>query len=364
VSTHTPEDLVGALTRHLEAVTPPPADLAAVHRRARQRRRRRGTTAVVAVLAAAAVTVAGIVLVRPSGAPDTAPDTVPDFAVPGGFDYANGLRAYADPGGTLFLGGRALPADDLEYLDTDAVATSHGLVFFDRGRPTLLTEDGTTRALHEGRLESSGGFHPTAKADATSRHVAYAVRHNAEATLVVRDLVRDETVATRALDCSDDCNDVVIEAIDHDVVFVRTADGTFLWGLENDEWVRFAGAKTRVADVRNRVVLYDGPTPTLPLSAWTYVRGAIDAQLTLDGKHILYWSDTLEPVSAGDEPITLNVPGPGATFFSIDTDGSVLAATAGSPATFYDCEIPSGRCEKLGDVELTGGDPMFIGNDM
>ena len=46
-----------------------------------------------------------------------------------------------------------------------------------------------------------------------------------------------------------------------------------------------------------------------------------------------------------------------ATFFAVDTDGSILAATAGNPAHFYDCEVPSGRCDDLGSLKMTGGDP-------
>jgi hypothetical protein len=30
----------------------------------------------------------------------------------------------------------------------------------------------------------------------------------------------------------------------------------------------------------------------------------------------------------------------------------------------FDCEVPSGRCAEVGPLVPTGGDPMFIGNDM
>ncbi|WP_268788421.1 MULTISPECIES: hypothetical protein [unclassified Nocardioides] len=44
----------------------------------------------------------------------------------------------------------------------------------------------------------------------------------------------------------------------------------------------------------------------------------------------------------------------------------MLAAVRGSrpKATVYDCELPSGSCERLGTIAGRGGDPEFIGNDM
>jgi hypothetical protein len=42
----------------------------------------------------------------------------------------------------------------------------------------------------------------------------------------------------------------------------------------------------------------------------------------------------------------------------------VLAATTGDPAVFFDCELPSGTCDEIGRMRVTGGDPMFIGDDM
>ncbi len=90
--------------------------------------------------------------------------------------------------------------------------------------------------------------------------------------------------------------------------------------------------------------------------------GAIDAQLTYDGGHVLYWSNRLEPTDGG-RPIVLDQQ---ATFFTVDTDGSILAVAPGRDATstVYDCEVPSGRCTELGPLETSHGDPMFIGNDM
>ena len=50
----------------------------------------------------------------------------------------------------------------------------------------------------------------------------------------------------------------------------------------------------------------------------------------------------------------------------MDTDGSMLVAHAKRYPHFtvYDCEVPSGACTELGPLKPTGGDPMFIGNDM
>ena len=111
------------------------------------------------------------------------------------------------------------------------------------------------------------------------------------------------------------------------------------------------------------MLLYDGPAPDGPAAAaYRLVPGAIDAQLTYDGAHILYWSNKLEPTDGG-KPIVLDQK---ATFFAIDTDGSILAAAfaKGGGAIVYDCEVPSGACTDLGPMTTRGGDPMFIGVDM
>jgi hypothetical protein len=48
----------------------------------------------------------------------------------------------------------------------------------------------------------------------------------------------------------------------------------------------------------------------------------------------------------------------------MDTDGSVLAATAANPSQVFDCELPSGSCVPIGKMGTPHGDPMFIGVDM
>jgi hypothetical protein len=70
----------------------------------------------------------------------------------------------------------------------------------------------------------------------------------------------------------------------------------------------------------------------------------------------------LESIGNG-EAITLDLPD-SAQFFTVDTDGSILAATVTDPTRFFDCEVPSGACEQIGELNVTGGDPQFVGNDM
>ncbi len=96
------------------------------------------------------------------------------------------------------------------------------------------------------------------------------------------------------------------------------------------------------------------------------VAGAIDAQLTLDGRYVVDWSSTLQPTRRGDEPVYLAV-GPrsaedGVAWYAVDTDGSILVATA--DRTVYDCVIAPGSCTELSRLSGDGGDPEFIGVDM
>ncbi|WP_148575714.1 hypothetical protein [Nocardioides caldifontis] len=349
------------LTDHLDATPAPPADLDAVRRRGRAARGRRRVSSLVAVaavgLGAAALVATAPWQDDPAGRPDG-----PDLAI-GALDLSGGLRAYGSPDGRLSLGGRTVDLEQAEDLDTDAAATAYGVVFFDRGRPHLLGEDGTAEPLVAGLPAAPRDFHPTAKTDAVEPRVAWVVMEDGDARLQVYDLERREVVASDEVPCGEeDCSDVVVDGIDSGVVFVRNAEATWVWSIEERTFTELAGPATRVADVRNRVLLYDGPRPTLPLSAWRYVAGAVDAQLTFDGRHVLDWSATLQPTGGG-RPVVLDVPRD-VIFFTFDTDGSVLAATTGSPARFYDCVVPSGRCEQIGEMEMVGGDPLFMGNDM
>jgi hypothetical protein len=347
-------------------VVPPTGGLAATVTRGRRLRRRRVVlTASVGAVAALSLVATGITFLDgPAGGPpgDTAVEPL------GQMDFSQGLRAYGDPGHTLHIGGRTVDASGLEWLDTDAVATERGVVYYADGDLLLVQEDGTTATLDKGE-KVPGRFHPTVKADAFEPLVAYAVVDDGTPVLKVLDTDSGDVVASRPLDCTGACRGLVIDGIDSGAVFVRDKDGTSVWRYEDDqELVPFAGPKTSVADVRSGTVLYDGPAPQGPGAAsWTLVAGAIDAQLTYDGKYVLYWSSRLEPTDPAGSPVTLE-QGPvkfGAAFWTIDTDGTVLVAAPDKNAfTVYDCEVPSGTCEELGPLDPEGGDPMFIGNDM
>lgn len=364
----TATDLRSVLAEHLDAVAPPAGDLDRARAAGRSIRRRRRTTIAVAgtVGLCGVLALVGIATIG-DGGPDVARD--PGYAGLGPLDFSDGVRAYADPGVEIHLGGRVFPAQDLEYLDTDAVATPYGVVFFDDGRPMLLDGNGDVLRLVDGEVDHVEGFHPTAKADAVEPLVAWATLRDGTATLTVRDMETGEDVAAAEVECGR-CGDLVIDGIDGGVVFVRDADGTRTWDSATGEWADFAGPDTRVADVRNGVVLHAGPAPSAP-GDWQVVAGAIDAQLTFDGAHVLYWSSRLEPVDPEGEPIVLE-RGPASEksdsfgWWAVDTDGSILVATGAEYPRFavYDCEVPSGVCTDLGPLTPTGGDPMFIGVDM
>ncbi len=357
------ETLHDLLSTRLDALDVPAGDLPAVVRSGLARRRRRRTTVAVGV--AAAVVVVGAVAAPLLRGPAAAPRAT-DFAVAGPLDLSEGLRAWADPGRVLHVGGRELPARKYDYLDTDAAATPAGVVFFQAGRPYLLTESGESTALVDGPVTYAEDFHPTAKADRTSSRVAFATLGDGGATLTVRDLDAQTDVASTEIACGG-CGDLVIDALDDGVVFVRDGDGTRTWDSATGEWADFAGPRTRVADVRNGVVLYDGPEPVA--AGWDLVVGAIDSQLTFDGGHVLAWSTRLLPTEPDGSALLLDVPVTGRNplvFVTVDTDGSVLVASGARypEFTIYDCEVPSGSCTELTRHRFVGGDPMFLGNDM
>jgi hypothetical protein len=284
----------------------------------------------------------------------------------GPLDLSHGARAYASPGEELHLAGRTFPHGDIAYLDTDAVATAHGVVFFDHGRPMLLGADGEVRPLVDGPVDDPKGFHPTAKADSVNPWVAYATRRGATTTVTVRDLSTGRDVASTKIDC--DCTDFVIEALDDGVVYVRIAQLTRSWDVLTGEGKTVYDGGGRVVDVRGGVMLYDGKPPAdLGL---TRVKAPIDATLTFDGKYVLDWSSRLRSTDGG--PDLLLDQGPvgdkgGPAFWAIDSDGSVLVARLDRKYPHYlvyDCEVPSGACEELGPLLARGGDPEFIGVDM
>lgn len=342
-------DLRTVLRAELDHLDVPPGDLAAVCSSGRRLRRRRGAAAAGVGVLATGVVVGVLALGGDSG--DPSPRGIDPI---GQLDFSEGLRAYADPGFVVHLGGREFPADRIDGIDTDAAATPYGIVYYDDGRPVLLAETGETTFMEPGAEASD--FHPTAKVDSQSPLVAYGVSRDGRAEVVVRDLSTGDEVARHEVR-----GDFVIDGIDAGVVFLRADFGTQVWDTATGEVQVLAGRQTRVGDVRNGVLLYDGPAPDGPAaSSYRLVPGAIDAQLTFDGGHVLAWSNRLESTTGG-APIVLDQD---ATFFSVDTDGSILAAAYGRPATVYDCEVPSGRCTELGPLTTRGGDPAFIGNDM
>lgn len=355
------DQLTRVLTETLDAVTPPPADLAAVRTRARRVGRRRRATVAVAAVGAVAAAWFGAYQLADGAARVIAPDT--DVAVPGGFDTGDGLRAVGAPGVRLFLGDTSVSLRDAELpgLDTDAAASSYGVLHTDRsGSIALLETTGRTRRLTGPTGRPDGAF-PTIKVDPAQDLAAWMTYPDGEPTLEVYDLTRDEVVATSPVDCLGECDSLVIEAISDGHVVVRGAAGTMTWQWadEDQAWVPFAGPATRVADVQNRVVLHDGPRPARLPDGWRAVAGPVDGVLTHDGGHVVAWDRVLPSTERGGAPIRLDVEG--TIFYTVDTDGSVLAA---GQAKVYDCEVPSGECEQFATLPEGAGDPMFIGNDM
>jgi len=360
-------DLRETLERHLDAVDVPPAPLGAVVTKGRRRHRRRRAvigTSVTAVLAAVAVSGSGLLLSDDGGrGVDTS-----QYASLGALDFSHGARAYADPGGELHLADQTFPYGDLDYLDTDAVATSYGMVFFDHGRPMLLGADGEVDALVDGPLDDPKDFHPTAKADSKNPWVVFATRRGNTTTLTVRDLSTGRDVESTTIDCIG-CTDLVVDAFDDGVVYVRTDQLIRAWRIgadqDTDQWETVADGGTRIADVRNGVMLYDGRPPAdLGL---TRVEAPIDATLTFDGRYVLDWSSRLRSTDGSPDLVLAKGPEKGLGFWAIDSDGSVLVADPDREYpnhTVYDCEVSSGACEELGPLKTTGGDPLFIGVDM
>lgn len=346
-------DLIDQIRTRVDALPVPPGDLDAVRRSGGRIRTRRRVTAGAGV--AALVCIAAFAFWP--GADDAGPDSGRELQPVGPLDYSNGLRAYADPGGEVHLGGRTFSGEQLGDLDTQGTATPYGVVFYDDGVASLLEESGDITPLDP---DASGNdFLPTPMADSQQPLVAYGATIDGKSHVVVRDLERPEgPVATVQVS-----GDTKIEGIDGSLVIFRNSDGSQVWDSRSGELAHLGGPETRIADFRNGVVLYDGPAPDGPAATGLrLVAGAIDAQLTFDGGHVLYWSNKLESTD-GSAPIVLDEK---ATFFNVDTDGSILAAAfaKGGGAEVYDCEVPSGRCEHLGHLPLTGGDPMFMGNDM
>ena len=357
------DQLARALTAHLDEVAAPPPDLVDVRSRGRRVRSRRRLTGLGITVGAVAAATFGFYQLAEGAAERILPQT--DVAVPGGFDMEDGLRAVAAPGVELFLGDTWVPiaGNDFSSLDTDAAASAYGVLYTDTaGVVQLLGPTGTPRPLSDpGRVPAGAG--PTIKVDLATDLAAWMTYDGGEPTLEVYDLATDETVATAPPPCLGACDDLVIDAISDGRVLLRGGEGTVAWRWEAGEegWAPFAGPSTRVADVKNGVVLHDGPAPTGLPRGWRAVRGPVDGLLTLDGGHVVAWDKVLPSTVPGGRPIRLDAGD--AIFFSVDTDGSVLAATL-SPNEALDCEVPSGECEKYADIPAGGGDPAHIGADM
>ena len=369
------DQLTRAIAERVTTVPQPVPDLTDVVARSRRRRRRRGAAALVVV---AGLAVGGAVAV-PELSEVTAPvaERPEHFASIGRLDYSEGLRAFASPDsdGELSLGGRSFPIEDMGYLDTDATATQHGLVFFDSaGQAHLLEQDGTDTTLAPAPTGFDGSFRPSVKADGMLPLVAFTQPNADGVTVRLQDLDAGRTVDTMLVPCagsSSSCEDVHVDGVDRGLVFVRTDEGTFVWDPEArgaQRWTLLGDGDFRVADVRNGRVLWSGspptPAPNNPVASWDFTQGEIDAELSYDGRHILYWSSTLKPTEPGGETIRLDVKH--AIWFTFDTDGSVLAAAIGDNqrSPVFDCELATGACEQIGSVSTRSGDPMFIGNDM
>ena len=366
MSTFTPGDLRVALEHGIGQVTPPPPDLAGVHRR---RRRTQAQRAGVGLLVAASLVVGALALARHTPDVDDRSDRF-GFADQGPLSLARGARAWAVDGKVLHVGGNTYPWPSSIGLDTRAVATELGLVFPDgRGRPQLLGRDGEVTALDESPADAVADLRSPIQVDPATSRIAYATSHDGVVTVKVLDLSSGDVVASTPLPCAGGCRDVTVDAFDSGRVFVSTADGTTTWrvGEPSDTLVSFAAKGTTVVDARNKVLLYHGRESPRPLDGWTYAKGATDDQLTLDGSHVLAWSSVLRSTD-GSAPVRLDQGAPGPrgplTFWSLDSDGSVLVATvARRYPTFdmYDCAVPSGSCTYLG--REASGDPVFIGND-
>ncbi|MFN7150364.1 MAG: SigE family RNA polymerase sigma factor [Microthrixaceae bacterium] len=363
------DQLTLSITEQVATATQPVPDLADAVRRGRGMRRRRRLGAVAAI----AVVVLGGATVLPQLSDLAAPEPE-TFSPVGQLDYSHGLRAFASPDedGEVSIGGRSFPAEDMGFLDTDAIATPYGLVFFDKAMQAhLLTQDGTDLALAPAPPEQDNNVRLSAKADARLPLVAFTQPGENGVKVLLHRLDTGHTVDSIDVPCTGaECEEVRVDGLDRGLAFVRTGEGTFVWdpGAQGTKrWTLLGKDEFRVADVRNGRLLWAAapptPAPGSPVADWDFTRGEIDAELSYDGRHVLYWSSTLKPTEPGGKAIRLQTKD--AIWFTFDTDGSVLAAANGSDqrSPVYDCELPSGTCEQIGSVSTRSGDPVFIGND-
>lgn len=379
------DQLTRTIIEHVTAEAQPVPDPQEVVRRGRAIRRRRKCWGLALPLTAVAIL--GAVVMGTAHTNSQSPGLgVPrpeTFAPVGMLDYSEGLRAFASPDadGTVSIGGRTFPVQAKGYLDTDATATPFGLVFFDRvGQPHLLAQSGTDQVLAPIPTRVGRDIRLSAKADARRPLVAFTQPSGHGVSVQVASLVTRRSLDSVEVPCAGSaCKDVRIEAVDRGLVFVRTQAGTFVWDPKSTDgarWTLLGKGAFRVADARNGRVLWSFTPPTpasdSPVADWHFTQGAIDAQLSYDGRHMLDWSPTLKPTEPGAHVIRLELEN--AAWLTFDTDGSVLAATQvdrstaaknqKSRSTIFDCDLSSGACERIGSVSTKSGDPIFIGNDM
>ena len=365
--------ITAAIEREAAGVTPPVMDLDAVRRRGNRRRLTRA-----GVTAALVLTVVGggygVVSQLGDQERDKAKDAPPPFA-PAAMDFSAGARAYYDPDNSeMYLGGKRFPLSSVYGLDTDATVSSGGVVYFmSDQQPRLLQADGAVVDLAPAPASPDSNFNPSATAEPGGNQVAWLTKGGDGVRLGLSDVTTAETT-THDLSawCSQhgDCATLTVVALDSGFLFLRDDDGSYVVPQASGEPVTRV-ADGQLADVRNKVMLVDGPVPTKVPAAldggWRFARAAgIEALLTFDGAHQLYWSETLEPTTPGQGQLKLDVPGRGTAFVAMDTDGSILVARDSNDSprqTYYDCEVPSGACTEIGTTDFQSGDPMFIGVD-
>ncbi|WP_193604484.1 hypothetical protein [Nocardioides dongkuii] len=362
-------DLRDLLDQRLGAVVPPPGDLGRAQREgSRIRRRRRALIGTGSSAVLIAATVLAVVLAPATRSPEYTVDPL------GPNGAADGLRAFVDRNGSITVGGRSFPQGEMGDLTSEARATPYGVGFYADGVPMFLDRTGERSKLEP---EAGGSdFMPEMEVDSRAPLLAYGATVGGRYRVVVRDVSTGERVAYLDLGT----RRTEIDAFDDGVVFLRDRRGSTAWdtstgrqlALHRDCATSLDCRSSRVIDVRNGVLLYYGARPDGPgAAAYRLVEGAqIEARLTYSGAHLLRWSSRLKPTTSGDAPVVLDR---GTTAlrrpegqWGIDTDGSVLVAVWEDGVTIYDCEVPAGRCDRIGQADSTeigSKIPLLVGSD-
>lgn len=350
------------VTAALDGVPAPVPDVGVVRLRGRALRRRRRARRLATALAL--VSLVGVYATQLDTTTVTASS---ELGRPAGMlDASQGLRAIWS-GDALYVGGTTVPVPDDLMLDISASATPEGVVYPDSGNRWRFLSATTSR--DEPLLEPPArgeNWWPSSAWDSTRPWVAVTRGNGDGVEVAVVELgASPRVVARRTVACGSSCDEVVVEAADAGIVFVRTDAGTFAWQPPGNGWTLVGAEDFRLADARGGRLLWSGtpptPDPDGPVADWPVTKGAIDATLSLDGRYVLGWSPRLRPT--GDDP-PVRVDSPGAHFFFFDTDGSVLTADLKRRTTVRDCVLPSGRCKPVARMRTVGGDPQFLGADM